>query len=177
MGVRLLYVTAGSTEEARKIGATVVGERLAACANIIPGMKSLYSWEGEVKEDEEAVLILKTQESLVPAATRRIVELHGYDCPCVVALAVEGGNREFLDWVVSETGSGIQAEDDDEKERREHVHERVPDAGENQRQVQASGHIPSLPVRGPRWRRHGGTPGYQGQAGSYDACTGPGKIN
>lgn len=111
MGVRLIYVTAASAGEARQIGAAMVRERLAACANIIPGMKSLYIWDDELQEDEEAVLILKTEESLVPAATRRIGELHSYTCPCVVALAVEGGNREFLDWVVKQTGSRAQAAD------------------------------------------------------------------
>ncbi|MDJ0948745.1 MAG: divalent-cation tolerance protein CutA [Alphaproteobacteria bacterium] len=103
MAVKFLYVTAGSVDEARRIGAALVEERLAACANILEGMRSLYWWEGRVQDDQEAVLILKTSDRQVKAAIERVKALHSYDVPCVVALPVEVGNPAFLDWVEQET--------------------------------------------------------------------------
>ncbi len=98
-----LYVTAGSKDEALSIGRLLVGERLAACANVIPGTTAIYWWEGKVQEGGEAVLILKTRSGLVDAATARIRSAHSYACPCVVALPVVGGNSDFLEWIVKET--------------------------------------------------------------------------
>ena len=99
----LLYMTAGSAEEARRIGAALVAERLIACANVIDGMTSVYRWEGEVRNDSEAVLIAKTRRALVDAVTARVKALHSYSCPCVVALPIGGGNPDFLDWIGTET--------------------------------------------------------------------------
>lgn len=100
----LIYMTAGSHEEAARIGKTLVAERLAACVNLIDGMRSMYWWQGEVHEDGETVLIAKTRRALVDALTERVKSLHGYDCPCVVSLPIEGGNAEFLAWIEAETG-------------------------------------------------------------------------
>jgi periplasmic divalent cation tolerance protein len=100
----LVYMTAASKEEARAIGTALVEERLAACANVIGGMISIYRWEGKVQHDDEAVLIAKTREELVPALTEKVKALHSYACPCVVALPIAGGNGEFLDWIAAETG-------------------------------------------------------------------------
>lgn len=101
----LVYMTAGSREEAVRIGGVLVAERLAACANAFDGMTSIYRWQGEICEDAEAVLIAKTTEDRVAALTDRVAELHSYDCPCVVALPVEGGNTAFLDWIAAQTAS------------------------------------------------------------------------
>ncbi len=103
MNTHLVYVTAGSEDEARRIGKIMVGERLAACANISGPITSIYWWQGELCEEGEAALILKTREELIAPLTQRIKQVHGYDCPCVVAVEIHGGNREFLDWIVSET--------------------------------------------------------------------------
>jgi len=100
---RLIYITAESTDEARAIGRALVEARLAACANVLGPMTSIYRWEGVVQEGEEAVLIAKTTASLADALTAKVRELHSYDCPCVVALPVDGGNPAFLDWIVAET--------------------------------------------------------------------------
>jgi periplasmic divalent cation tolerance protein len=99
------YVTAGSREEAHAIGRTVVEERLAACANVLDGMTSIYWWQGALEQAGEAVLILKTRAELVERLTARIKELHSYACPCVIALPVAAGNPAYLDWIVRETGS------------------------------------------------------------------------
>ena len=102
----MAYVTCGSEDEARAIARAVVGERLAACANIIPGMRSLFRWQGEVREDAETVLILKTQRGRFSALTARVVALHSYDVPCVVEIPLSDGHPDFLDWIAGETGRG-----------------------------------------------------------------------
>ena len=102
MPVMFVYATAGDSAEALSIGRAVVKERLAACANVFQGMRSVYWWQGSVQEAGEAVLILKTTEDRLSALIDRVRELHSYDCPCIEALPVIGGNQGFLDWVASE---------------------------------------------------------------------------
>lgn len=101
----ILYITAATPEEAASIGRTLVEERLAACANILGGITSFYRWEGAVQQGAETALIVKTRVGLVEPATERIKALHGSTCPCVVALPVQGGNPDFLDWIAAETES------------------------------------------------------------------------
>lgn len=103
MDVRIVYITCGSQEEARDIGATIVEERLAACANILPGMIAVFRWEGAIQSEEETVLLLKTREELVRKLTERVTALHSYDCPCVAALPVMGGHKDFFAWIGAET--------------------------------------------------------------------------
>ena len=102
MAAVLVYMTAGDRAEAVRIGRVLVEERLAACANVLDGMTSIYRWQGEVCEDGEAVLIAKTTEAQADALTERVKALHSYDCPCVVSLAVEDGNPDYLDWLAEE---------------------------------------------------------------------------
>ncbi len=99
----LIYVTASSRDEAVKIGRQEVENRLAACANVLAGTASIYWWEGAVTEDEEVSLILKTRTDLVDRLVEKVKEIHSYDCPCVVALPIAGGNPGFLDWIDAET--------------------------------------------------------------------------
>lgn len=103
MSATLIYVTASTYEEARAIADAVVTERLAACANLIPGVTSLFWWEGRVQESSEVTIILKTRDDLVEHLSDRVRELHSYDCPCIVALSITGGNIAFIDWIVAET--------------------------------------------------------------------------
>jgi periplasmic divalent cation tolerance protein len=99
----IIYMTAPNDAEAHTIARVLVEERLAACVNILSGMRSVYRWEGEIQEDDEVVLIAKTRRDLVPALTDRIKDIHSYDCPCVVAIPIDGGNPEFLDWIDAQT--------------------------------------------------------------------------
>jgi periplasmic divalent cation tolerance protein len=100
----LLYCTAASQDEAEVIADAVVGQRLAACANIIPKMTSVYWWEGKLQRGEEAVLIVKTRADLVPAATAAIKAAGSYTVPCVLPIAVgEGGNPDYVAWLLRET--------------------------------------------------------------------------
>lgn len=102
MNVKLIYVTAPSCETAEQIAGTVVNEHLAACANIVDGATSIFRWDGKLCREKETVLILKTTEEKTAALIARIKELHPYECPCVVALPVESGNPDFLEWVCRE---------------------------------------------------------------------------
>jgi periplasmic divalent cation tolerance protein len=105
MKTKLIYVTTASSDEAVRIAETVVTERLAACANILDGVTSLFHWEGKLCRENEALLILKTTEEKADALTARIKELHSYECPCIVVLPIEGGNPAFLEWLHSECGA------------------------------------------------------------------------
>ncbi len=103
----MVYVTCGSLDQAREIGRAVVEEQLAACANIIDGMRSIYRWEGMVEEGREVVLIFKTRRALVAELTARVKALHSFDVPCVVELPLEQGNADYFAWIVDETaGAG-----------------------------------------------------------------------
>ncbi len=106
MTAYFVYVTAADAVEASRIAGAVVQERLAACANLLTGMRSIYRWQGGIAEDEEAVLILKTREALVEPLIARVTALHSYDCPCVVAWPLHAGNPPFLRWIAEETGAG-----------------------------------------------------------------------
>ncbi len=103
MGAVMVYVTATDTVEAEALGRAVVEARLAACANVLGATKAIYWWEGEVESGGEAALVLKTREELVPELTKKINGLHSYDCPCVVAMPIVGGNPAFLQWLADET--------------------------------------------------------------------------
>ncbi len=103
MSTSLVYITCGSTDEARRIARTLIEERLAACTNLIEGMRTCYRWEGEIQEDQETILIAKTADGRVAALTRRVKALHSYDLPCVLALPIAGGNSAFTDWIEAET--------------------------------------------------------------------------
>ncbi|MGB0631158.1 MAG: divalent-cation tolerance protein CutA [Alphaproteobacteria bacterium] len=100
---RLVYITTDGPEEARKIGRALVEERLAACANIVHPMTSVFRWEGEIREAAETVLIAKTTADKVEALTERVLALHSYECPCVAAIPIDGGNPAFMDWIADET--------------------------------------------------------------------------
>lgn len=99
----IVYVTVVSMDEAQTIARDVVDKKLAACANILPGITSIYRWEGAVQEDTETALILKSTAKNIAALTDAIKVIHSYDCPCVVALPIKDGNIDFLNWIAQET--------------------------------------------------------------------------
>lgn len=103
MSASVVYITAANKDEAIRIGRALVEERLAACANVLDGMTSLYHWEGKLQEDHEAVLIAKTGEDLVERLIERVKSLHGYSCPCVVSWPIQAGNQAYLHWIHDET--------------------------------------------------------------------------
>lgn len=113
-----LYVTAASGEQARSMGRKLVEERLAACVNIFDNMNSLYWWDGRIEHGQEAVLIVKTRDSLVEDVIARVKELHSYTCPCVVALRVARGSADYLQWLARETRPRVKEPKRGPKRRR-----------------------------------------------------------
>jgi periplasmic divalent cation tolerance protein len=103
MEFRLLYVTAATREEAEKLATALVEERLAACANILGEISSVYWWQGKLTRDREVALTLKTRADLVEAAIARVKSLHSYTVPCVVALPLVAGNPDYFAWLAAET--------------------------------------------------------------------------
>lgn len=103
--IRTVLATAPDTESGADLCRTLVEGGLVACGTIVPGARSVYRWEGRVLEEEEALLLLKTTESRIPALLRAVAELHPYEVPEVLVLGVESGHEPYLDWVVTETES------------------------------------------------------------------------
>ncbi len=101
--IYLVYVTTPGQKEAEEIGRAVVSKRLAACANVVPGICSIYWWEESLQHDQEAVLILKTKETRLDALEKAIKETHTYKCPCIVAIPIHRANAEYAAWVERET--------------------------------------------------------------------------
>jgi periplasmic divalent cation tolerance protein len=92
-------VTGPDRETLAGLGRRVVEERLCACANVLPGVLSVYRWEGTVEEDPEALALLKTTGDALDALRDRVLELHPYDEPEFVALRVDGGSASYLGWI------------------------------------------------------------------------------
>ena len=99
MKINFIYMTAGSKDEATKIGKELVSAGLAACVNILENMSSIYLWQGKIQEDAEVVMIAKTTEDCIPQLIEKVESMHSYDCPCIVSLPVLGGYQPFLNWI------------------------------------------------------------------------------
>jgi periplasmic divalent cation tolerance protein len=97
----VVLVTVSSETEAKAIARALVEERLAACVNIIPGLTSIYRWEGNICEARELLLLLKTQGQKVTALRERIGHLHSYAVPEVIALPIAEGSARYLEWLDS----------------------------------------------------------------------------
>ncbi|MBM4153376.1 MAG: divalent-cation tolerance protein CutA [Kiritimatiellaceae bacterium] len=102
MKINWIYITTASREEAEKIAETVITEKLAACANLLGDVTSMFHWKGTLCREKEAVLILKTTEALTEELMARVKSLHSYECPCIVVLPIEQGHLPFLQWVQDE---------------------------------------------------------------------------
>jgi periplasmic divalent cation tolerance protein len=91
--------TAPSVEKAAEIARALVDERLAACVNVVPGVRSIYRWKGEVCDDAEVLCVIKTRADRVEALRARLVALHPYEVPELVVMDVVGGNLPYLSWI------------------------------------------------------------------------------
>ena len=100
--VRVALVTAPDAETGARIGRTLVEERLAACVNLVPGVRSIYRWEGAVEDDAEVLLVAKTTVSRAAALAARVPEVHPYDVPEVLLLPAPEGSLPYLAWVREE---------------------------------------------------------------------------
>jgi periplasmic divalent cation tolerance protein len=99
----LVLVTTGSEPEAETIAKAVVEERLAACANIVSPLRSIYRWEGKIADDREWLLVIKTQAERFRALETRITALHSYQTPEIIALPLVQGADGYLRWLRQET--------------------------------------------------------------------------
>jgi periplasmic divalent cation tolerance protein len=96
----VVLVTAPGAEQAARLARTLVEEKLAACGNVVPGVRSIYRWEGKVCDEQEALLVLKAPAKRFPELRDRILALHPYQVPEVVALRIEDGSEKYIDWIV-----------------------------------------------------------------------------
>jgi periplasmic divalent cation tolerance protein len=100
----VVLCTVPDEEVGASLARTIVGKRLAACVNLVPGLRSIYSWKGEIQDDGEVLLVMKTRESLFGELRERITSLHPYDVPEIVALPAADCHGPYLDWVHDVTG-------------------------------------------------------------------------
>jgi periplasmic divalent cation tolerance protein len=96
----VVLVTAPTAEKAAEIARVLVEEKLAACGNVLPGIRSIYAWQGEIHDEAEALLLLKVPRKRLQELSDRVVKLHPYEVPEVVALPIEGGNEKYIDWII-----------------------------------------------------------------------------
>jgi len=96
---RIVLTTAGSEEEARKIARQLVERRIAACVNLVPKITSIYRWQGNIDEAQEWLLIVKTTAAAFGQVREAIAELHSYELPECVSLAIEDGSPAYLQWI------------------------------------------------------------------------------
>ncbi len=98
-GAIVVMVTAPGLESATGIARALVTEGLAACVNIVPGVRSIYVWDGKLCDDSEALCVAKTRRDLFDRLRTRVIELHPYDVPEVLAFDLDDGNASYLEWV------------------------------------------------------------------------------
>jgi periplasmic divalent cation tolerance protein len=96
---RIVLSTTGSEDEARKIARHLVERQLAACVNIVPQIESIYSWQGKVESSQEWLLLIKTTAERFPAVRDALLQLHSYELPECIAIGVEDGSANYLQWI------------------------------------------------------------------------------
>jgi periplasmic divalent cation tolerance protein len=102
-----VYTTYPSIVEAERAGHALVERRLCACVNILPGMISLYWWQGAVERGEEAVMIIKTRAALAERVSSAVKEMHSYTTPAILVIPLESVDRGYLDWLMAETEPAV----------------------------------------------------------------------
>ena len=99
----VVFVTTGSSSEAKKIANSLVEEKIAACVNIIPKINSIYSWKGKICDEEECLCIIKTREAFFDKLKDRVKELHSYEVAEIIGLPIVKGSQDYLDWIMDVT--------------------------------------------------------------------------
>jgi uncharacterized protein involved in tolerance to divalent cations len=99
----VVLITTGTPEEGHQIARTLVEERLAACVNIVSPIQSVYRWKGQVQEDQETLLVVKTVAPMLEPLSLRVKQLHSYEVPEMIALQVVAGASDYLDWIDDQT--------------------------------------------------------------------------
>jgi periplasmic divalent cation tolerance protein len=101
MPVVVVFSTFPSADKAAEVARTLVSENLVACVNVVPGVRSIYRWKGELCDDSEVLAVMKTTSERADALIARLVALHPYEVPEALALPVTTGNAKYIDWVES----------------------------------------------------------------------------
>lgn len=104
----VVFSNCGSAAEARKVARHLVERRLAACVNIVPGVRSIYHWQGKIEDEREWMLVIKSTRPLFEQLQSELRKVHSYQVPEVIALAVVDGSPDYLGWIDKETGSGLE---------------------------------------------------------------------
>ena len=99
----LVFTTLPNADKAAEIARALVEERLAACANLLPAVRSIFRWEGKIRDENEVLVLLKTRAENVERLKARILELHPYEVPEVIAVPIESGYQAWLDWMTAQT--------------------------------------------------------------------------
>jgi periplasmic divalent cation tolerance protein len=99
----LVFTTLPSADKAAELAKLLVQERLVACANLLPAIRSIYRWQGEMHDENEVLVLLKTRAEHLERLKLRILEVHPYEVPEVLAIPVESGYQPYLDWLAGET--------------------------------------------------------------------------
>ena len=102
---QIVLCMAGSEDEARKIAGCLVERKLAACVNIIPRIQSVYRWQGKVESGQEWLLLIKTSGEMFPEVRNAILSMHSYELPECIAVKIEDGNADYLQWLAESLGS------------------------------------------------------------------------
>lgn len=102
----MVLITTSNRREAERIAKALVTNKLAACANLVASVASIFRWEGHVQKSREALLVVKTSARRYPALERFVQSMHSYDVPEIIAVRVERGLRPYLEWVHKETATG-----------------------------------------------------------------------
>jgi len=95
----VVLTTCDSQEAGERIASALVEERLAACVNVVPGVRSCFRWQGELRQEHECLVVVKSRAARFPELSQRIRELHSYDLPEIIALPVVGGSEDYLRWL------------------------------------------------------------------------------
>lgn len=99
----IVLTSCNSSEIASSIADSLVSSKLAACVNIVNGVESVYHWQGKIERDKEILLIIKTRQSLFSQVEQVIQELHDYELPEIIAVPIEAGEKNYLNWIQSAT--------------------------------------------------------------------------
>lgn len=101
----VVFSTFPNPDKAAEVARTLVTEHLAACVNLVDPVRSIYAWKGEICDDREVLAVIKTTSEKLDAMKARLVELHPYEVPEVIALPIEAGHTPYLDWLAAATKS------------------------------------------------------------------------
>jgi periplasmic divalent cation tolerance protein len=111
----VVFVTASSADEAETISRALVEEQLAACANVVPSVTSIFRWQGNIEKESELLIILKTRRRFLDELVTRVKDLHSYEVPEIIAIPIVGGSKDYLAWLKEETEGPARAKPRDRR--------------------------------------------------------------